>query len=117
MNALELDNALSAALRLRKFEIKLGDFVGGGFHLFHAIDLFQLALRLRCLGVFCAEPVDEIHQAPDLAFLVLERRDELLLVRFPLDKIIVIPAAVPNQAALANLDDASDDLIEEFPIV
>ncbi len=74
-------------------------------------------MRLCCLGVLCPEPIDEFHQARDFALLVLVGGQQLLLVRFPLQQIVVKAPTIPQQPALPNLDDAPHNAIQEFPVV
>src|SRR5437588_698658 len=48
---------------------------------------------------------------------MLESREKLLLVGFALSQVIIIAAAIANEFALANLDDAPDKLVEKLTIV
>ena len=56
----ERDDLLAAALRLRKAEADLCFVVRRRFDFFHALDLLELALRLRRLGGLGAETVGEL---------------------------------------------------------
>jgi hypothetical protein len=103
----ERDRLQSAALRLGKGEADLAIVAGGRFDLLHAIDLLQLALRLRGLRVLGAEAVHELHQVRDLALLVFVGREQLFLGGFALDEVVVVVAAIPDEFALADLHDAA----------
>ena len=107
----------SAALRLGELEIQLAVVAFGRLDLVHPLDLLELALGLRGLGVLGAEAVDEFHQAADFALLVFVGGQLLLLVGLALEQILVIAAAVTDQPALADLDNAADKLVQELAIV
>ena len=117
VDVLELDDPQAAALRLGKLEIQRASVGLGRVDLVHALDLLELALGLGGLGVLGAEAVDELHQARDLAFLMLVGGEELLLVGFALLEVLVVVAAVTDQAALANFDDAADELVQKLAVV
>ena len=106
-----------AALRLGELEIQLALVALGRLDLVHALDLLELALGLRGLGVLGAEAVDELHQAGDFALLVFVGGQELLLVGLALFEVLVVAAAVTDQLALADFDDAADKLVEELAVV
>ena len=117
VDVFELDDLDSAALRLGELEVQLAVVTFGRLDLVHPLDLLELALGLRGLGVLGAEAVDEFHQAADLALLVFVGGQLLLLVGLALEQILVIAAAVTDQPALADLDDAADKLVQELAIV
>src|ERR1043166_182013 len=117
VDVLELDDALATAFGLGKVEVELAVVGGGCLDFVHALDLLELALRARCHRVLGAEAIDEFHEAANLALLTFIGGDELLLGGFALQKVIVVIAAITNEFALANLDDAADELIEEFAVV
>src|SRR5882672_1367953 len=117
VNAFELDDTLAAALGLRELKIKFALVVHRRFDLLHAPDLFEFALGLAGFGILGAEAIDKVHEAPDLALLMFESGQELFLVSFALFKVIVVIAPEANEFALANLDDAADELVEEFAVV
>ena len=77
----------------------------------------SLRLRLRGLGVLGAEAVGELLELLDLALLVLVGGELLLLLRLALAEIVVVVAAVADQLALADLDDAADELVQELAVV
>ena len=81
----------------------------------------SICLSLLCawagFGVFGAEAVDEFHQPPDFAFLIFVGGEQLLFVRFALDEVIVVIAAIADELALADFDDAADELVEKFAVV
>ena len=109
--------SMPAALRLRELEIELAVVALGRLDLVHALDLLELALGLGGLGVLGAEAVDELHQAADFALLVFVGGQLLLLVGLALFEILVVVAAVADQPALADLDDAADKLVQELAVV
>src|SRR5262249_4561205 len=117
VNIGQLDDALPAALRFRELKIDVAPILDRRLDFFHALDLLQFALRLGRFGVLGAEAVDKLHQAGDFAFLVFESGKELLFVRFALLQVIVIAAAITNEPALADFDDAADELVEELTVV
>ena len=75
----ERDHALAAALRLRKLEVDFLVVVDGRLDFFHALDLLELALRLRRLAGLGAEAVGEFLQRCDFALLVFVGGELLLL--------------------------------------
>src|SRR5438105_14976772 len=99
MDILELDDAMAAPFWLRKLKINFGVGALRRFDFFHPLDLFELGLRLAGLGVFCAKPIDELHQPPDFPFLVLERGEQLLLRVLSLRDIILIVAVLSPKLA------------------
>src|SRR5437899_7406376 len=117
VNAFELDDTLAAALGLWELKIEFALVVHRRFDFFHAPDLFEFALGLAGFGILGAEAIDKVHQPPDLALLMFESGHELLLVSFSLFKIIVVVASEPNEFALANLDDAANELVQELAVV
>src|SRR5262249_22151962 len=114
---LQLDDALPAALGLRELEIDLPVVGRGSLNLLHSVDLLELGLGLCGFGVLRAKAIDEFHEPADLAFLVLEGCELLLLEGLPLVEVIVVVATVTNEPALANLDNVADQIVEEFAIM
>jgi len=117
VDAFEFDGAQPAAAGLRELKLELALLARGRGDLVHALDLLELGLGLGRLGVFGAEAVDELQQAGDLALLVFVGGQLLLFVRLALLKVFVIAAPVADQPALADFDNAADDLVEELAVV
>src|SRR5947207_2618933 len=85
---------LNTSSRLRKGETDL--LLVGGWRLdfFHALDLLEFRLRLRCLGVLGAETHHELHQPPDFALLIFVGGEQLYFVRLTLRQVVIVVAAV-----------------------
>ena len=117
VDVLQLDRPEPAALRLGEPEIQLAVVALGRFDLVHTLNLLELALGLCRLGILGAEAVDEFHQAADFPLLVFVEGQLLLLVGLALQEILVIAAAVTDQLALANLNNASHKLVQELAVM
>ena len=117
INVLDPDDALAAALRLREGKTDLAFVAGRRFDFFHPVNLLELALRLRRLGRLGAETSCEVQQRPNLTLLIFVGGEELHFIGFALDEVIVVVAAIADEFALANLDDAADEAVEKFPVV
>ena len=111
------DHAQTAAHRLRKMELDRLSARDRSRDFFHAIDLFQLALCLRCFARLGAKSIGKQLQRRDF-FLLIFVSGELLFFacRFLLD-IIVPVAPITHQFRVRDLDDAADKLIQKFAIV
>ena len=96
---------------LWKLEIDLFIIIRRRFNLVHAINLLELALSLSSFGVFCPEPVYKFHEPGDFPLLMFKNRQLLLLVSFSLGQVIIIVAAVAQQTALPNFNDAANQLV------
>ena len=105
----ERDDLLPAALRLRKTETDLALVIHRRLDLFHALDLLELALRLRRLAGLGAETVGELLQPRDFALLVFVGGQLLLLGGGALHEEIVVVAAITVELALPDFHDAADD--------
>src|SRR5205807_3209999 len=116
VDAFKLDDLEAAALGLGKIEIELAVLAGRRLDFVHAVNLLELALGLAGFGVLGAEPIDELHHAANFALLIFVGGQELRLGSFALQKVIVVVATIADEFALPNLDDAADELIEEFAV-
>src|SRR4029079_10002894 len=85
--------------------------------LFHAIDLFQLALRLRCFAGLGAKSIGKQLQRRDFFLLIFVRGELLFFARRFLLNITVPIAPITHQFRVRDLDDAADKLIQKFAIV
>jgi hypothetical protein len=111
------DHAQTAAHRLRKMELDSLSTRDRGRDFFHAIDLFQLALCLRCFACLGAKSIGKQLQRRDF-FLLIFVSGELLFFacRFLLD--ITVPVApITHEFRVRDLYDTADKLIQEFAIV
>src|SRR5437868_11351078 len=85
--------------------------------LFHALDLLQFALRLRCFAGLGAKAISEKLERRDLFLLVLVSRELLFFAgRFLLDIAVPVPS-ITIQPAMRDLDNRTDKLVQEFAIV
>src|ERR1700677_1342645 len=103
VNRLELQDFSTTPLRLRKTEANMTLSEVRRFNFVHPVDLFSLALRLGCLGVFGPEPIDESLKLFDLLLLVFIGSQDLLLPGRFLYDIFVVVAAVGDQFVLIDL--------------
>ena len=116
---LQCDDAVAAALRLRKTETdrrpaavrRLDHF------LLEPLDLLHLALRLRGLGVFRAEAVHEQLHPVNLALLRFRGGNHRHLGGRALFEIRVVISRVAQQARLAQLGDVRAKAVEKFAVV
>ena len=110
---------MAAALRLRKTESdRRARAVGRLDHfLLEPLDLLQLALRLRGLGVLGAEPVHEQLHPVNLALLRFRRGDQRHFRGRALFEIFVVIAGVTQQARRAQLGDVRAEVVEKFAVV
>src|SRR5436309_8005922 len=111
------DHAQTATYRL--WEMELDPFAARDRrrNFFHAIDLFQLALRLRCFAGFGAKSIGKQLERCDFLLLILVRGEMLFFARsFLLDKTIPV-APITDEFRVRDLDDAADELIQKFAIV
>src|SRR5439155_8960987 len=117
VDVFEFDDFDSTALRLGEIEIDFAVVAGRGFDLFHAIDLLEFALGLAGLGILGAETINEFHHPANFALLIFVGGEELFFSGFALNEVIIVIAAVTDEFALADFDDAADELVEEFAVV
>src|ERR1700730_5208916 len=87
-----------------------GDFL-------HAIDLLQLALRLRCFARLGAKAIGEQLKRRDFFLLIFVSGELLFFARGFLFDVVVPVAAITNEFRVRDLDDAAYKLIQEFAIV
>ena len=87
------------------------------FDQFHALDLLELAHRLRRLRGHGAKPVVELAQVGDFLLLVLVGGGLLLVVHLPLLEEGGVIAGVGGQLLLCDLVDAFHDLIHELAVM
>ncbi len=111
------DHAQAAAHRLRKMELDRLSARDRGRDFFHAIDLFQLALCLRCFACLGAKSIGKQLQRRDFFLLIFVSGELLFFARCFLLDITVPVAPVTHQFRVRDLDDAADKLIQKFAIV
>ena len=114
---LERDRAQPAARRLRKAKLDRLRLRGRRVDFFHAIDLLELALRLRGLARLGAKAVGELLERRDFFLLILVGRELLFFARGFLLDVAVPVAAVTEQLRLRDLDDAADERVQKFAVV
>ena len=114
---LERDCAQPAARRLREAKLDRFRLRGRRGDFLHAIDLFELALRLRGLACLGAKAVGELLEGGDFFLLILVGRELLFLARGFLFDVAVPVAAVTEQLRLRDLDDAADERVQKFAVV
>ena len=111
------DDAMSAARRLRKTEVHGLLARNRRLDLLHPVDLLQFALRLRSLARLRAKAIGEQLKRRDLFLLVLVSGELLLFARrFLFDVAVPVPA-IPVQPLMRDLDDGTDESIQEFAVV
>ena len=93
------DRALPAARRLRNLEAERLARRQRFLDQFHALDLLELALRLRRLGGNGAEAVAELPQRGDFLLLVFVGGELLFVVRLALLEEVGVVARVGDQLA------------------
>src|ERR1700682_5365575 len=108
LDIFQCDNAQAAAWRLGKMELDRFAARGWSGDFFHAVDLLQLALRLRSLARLGAKAVGEQLQRRDFFLLIFVSRELLLFARGFLFKVTVPVAAITNEFRVRDLDDAAD---------
>ena len=117
IDILQPDYAQTAADRLRKMELDRLSARDRSRDLFHAIDLFQLALRLRCFAGLGAKSIGKQLQRRDFFLLIFVSGELLFFARRFLLDITVPIAPITHQFRVRDLDDAADKLIQKFAIV
>src|ERR1700720_4755955 len=117
MDIFERDDAQSASRRLREMELDRFAARDRGRNFFHAIDLLQLALRLRGFARLGAEAIGEQLERRDFFLLIFVSGQLLFFARGFLLDVVVPVAAIPNEFRVRDLDDAADKLIQKFAIV
>ena len=117
VHLLERDDAVAGRFGLGEIEVDGGGGGLGGADLFHPFDLLELGLGAGRGGVLGAELVHEVHQAIDLALLVLEGGELLLLLGLALLEEAVVVPLVPPHAAVPEFEDSGDHLVQELAIV
>ena len=113
----QLDHAQTAAHRLREMELDRLSARDRGRDFFHAIDLFQLALCLRCFAGLGAKSIGKQLQRRDFFLLIFVSGELLFFARCFLLDVIVPVAPITHQFRVRDLDDAADKLIQKFAIV
>ena len=111
------DHAQAAADRLRKMELDRLSARDRGRDFFHAIDLLQLALCLRCFTCLGAKSIGKQLQRRDFFLLIFVSGELLFFARCFLLDVTVPVAAITHQFRVRDLDDAADKLIQKFAIV
>ena len=111
------DHAQAAAHRLREMELDRLSARDRGRDFFHAIDLFQLALCLRCFACLGAKSIGKQLQRRDFFLLIFVSGELLFFARCFLLDITVPVAPITHQFRVRDLDDAADKLIQKFAIV
>src|SRR5438874_979561 len=84
---------------------------------FHAVDLFQLALCLRCIACLGTKSIGKQLQRRDFFLLIFISGKLLFFARCFLLDITVPVAPVTHQFRVRDLDDAADKLIQKFAVV
>ena len=84
---------------------------------FHAVDLLQLALRLRRFARLGSKPIGKQLERRDFFLLIFVSRKVLLFARGFLLDVLVPVTAITDEFRVGDLDDASDKLIQKFAIV
>ena len=88
-----------------------------GVDFLHAIDLLQFALRLRSFARLGAKSIGKQLQGRDLSLLIFVGGELLHFARCFLLDVTVPIAPIPNESAMRDLDDRTDELIQKFAIV
>ena len=114
---LQIDDAMAAAGRLRETEVHRLLARNRRLDLFHPVDLLEFALRLRSLAGLGAKAIGELLERRDFFLLVLVGGELLFFARRLLFDVAVPVSAVAVQAAMRDLDDGTDELVQEFAIV
>ncbi len=83
----------------------------------HALDLLELALRLRGLGGDGTKAVGEFLQRGDFLLLVFVGGVLLLVTLFLLPEKVGVVAGILDQFAFVDFEDGLDDFIHELAIV
>src|SRR5450432_1154568 len=117
LHFLQCDRTQSAPWWLRKAELDRLCLRGWRGDFFHAIDLLQLALRLRRLGRLGAKAIRESLERRDFLLLVFVSGKLLIFTRGLLLHVAVPIPPVTQQLRLRDFHDAADELIQEFPVV
>ena len=119
LDFLQRDDALAAALRLRKPEADRRPVIvrRPDHFLLEPFDLLHLALRLRGLGVLRAEAVHEQLHPVNLALLRFRRGNHRRLRRRALFEILVVISGVAQQVRLPQLGDVRAKAVEKFAVM
>jgi len=112
IDILKRDHAQAAAHRLREMELDRLSARDRGRDFFHAIDLFQLALCLRCFACLGAKSIGKQLQRRDFFLLIFVSGELLFFARCFLLDVTVPVAPVTHQFRVRDLDDADDKLIQ-----
>src|SRR5207248_7578551 len=110
-------HAQTAPNRLREMKLDRLSARDRSRDLFHAIDLFQFALRLRRFARLGPKSIGKQLERRDLFLLILVSGELLFFARGFLLDITVPVAPITNEFRVRNLDDASDKLIQKLAIV
>jgi len=113
----ERHDALAAAIWLGKLDMDFFVVRFGRVENIHALDLLELALRLRRLARLGAEPGGKIAQLLDFRLLVFISGKMLLLARLSLLDIGVVIAAIAMDLLVTDLEDVIHERIQEGAIV
>src|SRR3984893_2865523 len=108
INFFQCDNAEATSRRLRKMELDRFPARGRSGDFFHAVDLLQLALRLRSFARLGPKAIGEQLQRRDFFLLIFVSRELLLFARGFLVDVTVPVTAITNEFRMRDLDDAAD---------
>ena len=117
MHALQRNNALTAALRLREIEAKHPPWRLGFFQPHNLVQRLLTALRLRRFGRHRTETVNEFFEVLDFLLLVLIGREGALVVGLSLLEIRAVVPSVMKQLALIDLVNRLDQTVHEVAVV
>src|SRR2546423_13682349 len=117
MKVFERDDFQSTPLRLWEREFDLALVSGGRFDLFHPFDLLELALGLRSFRIFGAKAIHELHEVGNFPLLIFAGGEELNLTRLALDEIVFVIAAIADEMALADFQNAIHNLVHILAVM
>ena len=117
LNAFQYGCSLTAPLRLRNAESEWFARSFWTIDFFHALDLFELALRLSGFRGDGPKAVGEFLEGVDFLLLVFPRRILDIEIALPLDHGLRVVALVMNELLGRNFVDVIDESIHELTIM